>query len=155
MTELQIEKLRDIAKGLNSETRMLIMGVCFERDKLAADCKRQEAKIEDLTLAFAEQNVEFAKRSNECVKLIAEKCAELDRVHRERDAAVNDLAAVIGEIESIRQRYGIDNADADEALSNLCGGYCAACGKMCYKEGLAFRCDNFRWRGAAEGGDTK
>ena len=29
------------------------------------------------------------------------------------------------------------------------------CGKMCYKEGLAFRCDNFLWRGAAEGGGTK
>ena len=69
---------------------------------------------------------------------------------RERDAAVNDLAAVIGEIESIRQRYGIDNADADEALSALCGGYCAACGNMCYKEGLAFRCDNFLWRGAGQ-----
>lgn len=77
------------------------------------------------------------------------------KLTRERDAAVNDLTAVIGEIESIRQRYGIDNADADEALSNLCGGYCAACGKMCYKEGLAFRCDNFRWRGTAEGGETK
>ena len=72
------------------------------------------------------------------------------KLTRERDAAVADLTNIIGEIESVRQRYGIDNADADEALSDLCGGYCAASGKMCYKEGLAFRCDNFRWRGAEE-----
>lgn len=77
------------------------------------------------------------------------------KLTRERDAAVADLTNIIGEIESVRQRYGIDNANADEALSYLCGGYCAACGKMCYKEGLAFRCDNFRWRGTTEGGDTK
>lgn len=73
--------------------------------------------------------------------------AELGQVKRERDAAVADISSVIGKIESIRQAYGIDNADADEALSELCGEYCATYGKMCYKEGLAFRCDNFQWKG--------
>ena len=70
-----------------------------------------------------------------------------------RDAAAQDLADVIGEIESIRQRYEIGNDVADEALSYLCGRYCAASGKMCYKEGLAFRCDNFRWRGKVREGE--
>lgn len=77
------------------------------------------------------------------------------KLTRERDAAVADLSAVFGEIEGIRQRCGIDNINADEALSYLCGKYCAASGKLCYKEGRAFRCDNFRWRVTAEGGENK
>lgn len=76
------------------------------------------------------------------------------KLTKERDAAVADVTAVIGKIECVRQAFGIDNADADNALAELCGEYCAACGKMCYKEGLAFRCDNFRWRGVTEGGAT-
>ena len=116
---------------------------------------------EELITKLRTDSLDSRKASISIMDLCMEAAAAIEAMNNiieqargERDAAVNDLAAVIGEIESIRQRYGIDNADADEALSTLCGGYCAACGKMCYKEGLAFRCDNFRWRGAAEGGGS-
>lgn len=110
------------------------------------DCADAAAAIEAMN-----NIIEQARGERDVVtKRMIELEQAVGKLTKERDAAVNDLANVIGEIESVRQRYGIDNADADEALSNLCGGYCAAGGKMCYKEGLAFRCDNFRWRGAEE-----
>lgn len=76
---------------------------------------------------------------------------ELPKVKAERDAAVADISAIIGDIEEIRQSCGIDNADADTALADLCGKYCSAVCGMCYKEGPNGRCDNFCWRGRKEG----
>lgn len=110
------------------------------------DCASAAAALEAMN-----NSLEQARGERDVVtKRMIELEQAVGKLTKERDAAVNDLTNVIGEIESVRQRYGIDNADADEALSTLCGGYCAASGKMCYKEGLAFRCDNFRWRGAEE-----
>ncbi len=62
-------------------------------------------------------------------------------------AAVNDLTDALGQIESIRQRYMVDDDDADEALASLCGQFCSVEGGKCFKEGAAFRCENFCWRG--------
>lgn len=74
--------------------------------------------------------------------------SELEKVKAERDAAVADLNAIIGEVEEIRRGYGVDNADADEAFAGLCGSYCAHNGHRCYKEGSdGYYCTNFKWRG--------
>ena len=54
------------------------------------------------------------------------------------------LKGVFGDIERIRAEYGIDNADADEALAELCENYCANAGKLCYLEGEDHTCKNFK-----------
>lgn len=73
--------------------------------------------------------------------------AELEQVKRERAAAVEDVAAIIGDVEEIRQGYGVDNEDADGAFARLCETYCANNGCLCYAEGEKYHCKNFKWRG--------
>ena len=70
--------------------------------------------------------------------------AENDRLRRERDAAVEDLNAIIGDIEEIRRGYGVDNGDADSAFADLCGNYCANKSHRCYVEAEKYRCNNFK-----------
>ena len=72
---------------------------------------------------------------------------ELDSVKGERDAAIKDLFEIIGDIEEIRCGYGVDNADTDEAFAELCNGYCANAGNLCYEDGEHYRCKHFKWRG--------
>lgn len=72
---------------------------------------------------------------------------ELDSVKGERDAAIKDLFEIIGDIEEIRCGYGVDNADTDEAFAELCNGYCANAGNLCYEGGEHYRCKHFKWRG--------
>ena len=72
---------------------------------------------------------------------------ELDSVKCERDAAIKDLFEIIGDIEEIRCGYGVNNADADKAFAELCGGYCANVDNFCYEEGEHYRCKHFKWRG--------
>ena len=76
--------------------------------------------------------------------------SENDRLKRERDAAVEDLNAMIGDIEEIRRGYGVDNGDADSAFADLCGNYCANKSHRCYVEAEKYRCNNFKWRGPKE-----
>ena len=77
---------------------------------------------------------------------------ELDSVKCEQDAAIKDLFEIIGDIEEIRCGYGVDNADADEAFAELCNGYCANAGNICYEEGEHYRCKHFKWRGSKKEG---
>ena len=67
-----------------------------------------------------------------------------------RDAAEEDLNAIIGDIEEIRRGYGVDNGDADSAFADLCGNYCANKSHRCYVEAEKYRCNNFKWRGPKE-----
>ena len=76
--------------------------------------------------------------------------AENDRLRRERDAAVEDLNAIIGDIEEIRRGYGVDNGYADSAFADLCENYCANKSHRCYVEAEKYRCNNFKWRGPKE-----
>lgn len=76
--------------------------------------------------------------------------AENDRLKRERDAAAEDLNAIIGDIEEIRRGYGVDNDDSDGAFADLCGDYCANKSRRCYVEAEKYRCNNFKWRGPKE-----
>ena len=76
--------------------------------------------------------------------------AELEQVKRERAAAVEDVAAIIGDVEEIRRGYGVDNADADGAFAELCETYCANKGRFCYAECEKYHCKNFKWRGQKE-----
>ncbi len=74
--------------------------------------------------------------------------SELEKVKAERDAAVADVNAIIGDVEEIRRGYGVDNADADDAFAGLCESYCDNYGHGCYKEGSdGYYCANFKWRG--------
>lgn len=75
---------------------------------------------------------------------------ELDSVKYERDAAIKDLFEIIGDIEEIRCGYGVNNSDADKAFAELCNGYCANVGNLCYEEGEHYRCKHFKWRGPQE-----
>ena len=76
---------------------------------------------------------------------------ELDSVKYERDAAIKDLFEIIGDIEEIRCGYGVNNSDADKAFAELCNGYCANVGNLCYEEGEHYRCKHFKWRGPHKG----
>lgn len=77
--------------------------------------------------------------------------AELEKVKAERDTAVADVCAIIGEVEEIRRGYGVDNADADDAFAGLCESYCDNYGHGCYKESSdGYYCANFKWRGQKE-----
>ena len=76
--------------------------------------------------------------------------ADLEQVKRERAAAVEDVAAIIGDVEEIRRGYGVDNADADGAFAELCETYCANKGRFCYAECEKYHCKNFKWRGIKE-----
>ena len=67
-----------------------------------------------------------------------------------RDAAEEDLNAIIGDIEEIRRGYGVDNGDADSAFADLCENYCANKSHRCYVEAEKYRCNNFKWRGPKE-----
>lgn len=73
--------------------------------------------------------------------------AELEQVKRERAAAVEDVAAIIGDVEEIRRGYDVENADADGAFAELCKTYCANKGRSCYVECEKYHCKNFKWRG--------
>ena len=72
---------------------------------------------------------------------------ELEQVKRERNAAVEDVAAIIGDVEEIRLGYDVGNADADGAFAVLCETYCANKGRFCYAEFEKYHCKNFKWRG--------
>ena len=76
---------------------------------------------------------------------------EPESVRAERNAAVEDVAAIIGDVEEIRRGYGVDNADADGAFAELCETYCANNGRLCYAECEKYHCKNFKWRGQKEG----
>ena len=76
---------------------------------------------------------------------------ELESVRAERNAAVEDVAAIIGDVEEIRRGYGVDNEDADGAFARLCETYCANNGCLCYAECEKYHCKNFKWRGQKEG----
>ena len=75
---------------------------------------------------------------------------ELESVRAERNAEVEDVAAIIGDVEEIRRGYGADNADADGAFAELCETYCANNGRLCYAECEKYHCKNFKWRGQKE-----
>lgn len=86
-------------------------------------------------------------------KLLKETKEKAEKVESERDAAVKDIPDILTSIDDIRERLGVDNADADNELSELCAGYCENAGPMCYKRGESCKCENFKWRG--ENGQQK
>lgn len=124
-------------------------------DAFLEDCKRLNTELEQLK----EKNAGLALALlTECApnpdclgddewKAIR---AELERVKRERDAALEDVAAIIGDVEEIRRGYDVDNADADGAFAELCETYCANKGRSCYAECEKYHCKNFKWRGQKE-----
>lgn len=110
-----------------------------ENEKLRADLENERAHR-----IHAEQHADAFQK--DCERLNA----QLERVTAERDAAVSDVSAILAEVEEIRRGYGVDNADADNAFTNLCGNYCAKRGNNCYEEAKNYRCKNFKWRGQKE-----
>lgn len=105
---------------------------------------------ETLGRAFADQEDVLDNAATALFTLQAENeklRAELEQVKRERAAAVEDVAAIIGDVEEIRRGYGVDNADADGAFARLCETYCANNGCLCYAECEKYHCKNFKWRG--------
>ena len=108
---------------------------------------------ETLGRAFADQEDVLDNAATALSTLQAENeklRAELEKVKRERDAAVEDVAAIIGDVEEIRRGYGVDIADADGAFAELCETYCANKGRFCYAECEKYHCKNFKWRGQKE-----
>lgn len=73
-----------------------------------------------------------------------------EKAERERDAAVEDISDILASLDDVRERVGIDNADSDDEISELCYGYCSNAGPMCYKRGESCKCENFKWRGQKE-----
>lgn len=97
-----------------------------------------------------QEELNLTHEENQSLKDENEKLrAKLEQVKHERDAAIKDLFEIIGDIEEIRRGYGVDNAD--EAFAELCNGYCANAGNLCYEEGEHYRCKHFKWRGPHKG----
>lgn len=97
---------------------------------------------------FENSSYECQHLCDDAAEVLAALKSELEKVNAERDAAVADVCAIIGEVEEIRRGYGVDNADADDAFAGLCESYCANYGHGCYKEGShGYYCTNFKWRG--------
>lgn len=134
-------------------------------------CKESVSHASELDIALYDLHAELERVKRDCA--VAEKnhmdCVdELDAVRAEkaraietlsenlrvayqnRDAAVKDVSTIIGDVEEIRHRYGVDNADADNAFADLCENYCANKGHGCYAEGEKYRCENFKWRGTVK-----
>lgn len=95
-----------------------------------------------------QEELNLTHEENQSLKDENEKLrAKLEQVKHERNAAIKDLFKIIGDIEEIRCGYGVNNADADKTFADLCGGYCANVGNLCYEEGEHYRCKHFKWRG--------
>ena len=107
-----------------------------ENEKLRNEVERQRRSADDRKHLY--ENAERAY-----MKVVA----ELESVRAERNAAVEDVAAIIGDVEEIRRGYGVDNEDADSAFARLCETYCANNGRLCYAECEKYHCKNFKWRG--------
>lgn len=112
---------------------------------LQAENAEMREKIEDARLEGYAKGLGEMSEENEKLR------DELESVRAERNAAVEDVAAIIGDVEEIRRRYGVDNADADGAFAELCETYCANNGRLCYAECEKYHCKNFKWRGQKEG----
>ena len=142
-SEKLIERLRnnniennchDCALGYYAfEAATALSALQVENEKLRAELEQKEKYYEQMVDAFA-----------------ATESAELEQVKRERAAALEDGAAIIGDVEEIRRGYGVDNADADGAFAELCETYCANKGRFCYAECEKYHCKNFKWRGQKE-----
>ena len=117
-----------------------------ENDRLQAELEKEEAARKKQ----ADILYELRGQKYEQTTAIDQLRAENDRFRRERGAAVEDLNAIIGDIEEIRRGYGVDNGDADSAFADLCGNYCANKSHRCYVEAEKYRCNNFKWRGPKE-----
>ena len=146
--EKLIEKLRDSGwrnPGL-TDKQSLEWDAAIALEQLQAELEKAEATRKKQ----ADILYELRGQKYEQTTAIDQLRAENDRLRRERDAAVEDLNAMIGDIEEIRRGYGADNGDADSAFADLCGNYCANKSHRCYVEAEKYRCNNFKWRGPKE-----
>ena len=109
----------------------------FIEDSICLDC----AKIENFPDGKEPVSITDLLARVEAAEARAEKA------DRERDAAVEDISDIFARIDDVRERIGIENADADNELAELCAAYCSNAGKMCYKRGESCKCENFKWRG--------
>lgn len=142
-----IEQAATALSTLQAENAQLRADLEYEREHANAyheECGQWEAENEKLR-AELEQKEKYYEQMVDA--LAATESAELEQVKRERDAAMEDVAAIIGDVEEIRRGYGVDNADADGAFAELCETYCANKGRFCYAECEKYHCKNFKWRG--------
>ena len=141
--EKLIERLR--TDSLYADKASLeIMDLCMEAATALSTLKAENEELR----AELEQKEKYYEQMVDA--LAATESAELEQVKRERAAAVEDVAAIIGDVEEIRRGYGVDNADADGAFAELCETYCANKGRFCYAECEKYHCKNFKWRGQKE-----
>ena len=134
---MDIEKL---IEQLNDWNEKYISNLCGER---TIKCEEYCIK-DDCLIVKAATVLSTLQAENEKLR------GEMESVRAERNAAVEDVAAIIGDVEEIRRGYGVDNADADGAFAELCETYCANNGRLCYAECEKYRCKNFKWRGQKE-----
>ena len=111
----------------------------------------EAARSLSLALEASQLRAELEQVKAEKAKAIENLSDNLRIAYQSRDAAVEDMTEIIGDIEKIRREYDVDNADADEAFAELCNGYCANAGNLCYEEGEHYRCKHFKWRGPQKG----
>lgn len=152
---MEIEKLKDMLRNaaggplgiqMCQEAADALEQLQAENDRMQTDLeKEEEARKKQADILY-----ELRGQKYEHTTAIDQLRAENDRLRRERDAAEEDLNAIIGDIEKIRRGYGVDNGDADVAFADLCENYCANKGYSCYVEAEKYRCNNFKWRGAKE-----
>lgn len=118
------------------------MSKCIPRMTLDAATALSTLQAENEKLRAELERVKAEK-----AKAIESLSENLRAAYQSRDAAVEDMAEMIGDIEEIRRGYGVDNDDANSAFAGLCGNYCVNNGHFCYEESENYRCKHFKWRG--------
>lgn len=151
ITHITVEdtaKLISWVSNMNKTEALIYIREAADRGEIQAADGLEKLQAENEKLRA--ENIRWGQVASEQDKQLDKLQAELKQVKRERDAAVEDVAAIIGDVEEIRRGYGVDNADADGAFAELCETYCANKGRFCYAECEKYHCKNFKWLGQKE-----
>ena len=153
----QLRESRDHWKRLAHELSEGVNGKDAEHERLQAENEKLRVEAEGMRSNWYKSVGKNKQLQAELEQVKAEKAKAIENLsdnlriaYQSRDAAVEDMTEMIGDIEEIRRGCGVDNADADSAFANLCGNYCANNGHCCYEESENYRCKHFEWRGMAK-----
>ena len=88
-----------------------------------------------------------SRRDNDAADMIENLSAELERVKRERDAAIADMEEMQGNICQACKHYYQPNPNVTKWSCRVLGEYWS---DICDHDGGLLACSNFEWRGVQD-----